>query len=289
MSDYVILTDSSCDLPRSFIDQYQVPFVSLVCNFRGKEWVDDFGKTLDYKEFYSALRQGEMSSTSQVNVQTYLDKFNEFTKQNKPIIYIGFSSALSGSVSSAYTAQKIVSEQNPHADITIIDSKSASLGQGLLVYYAYAMQKNGTNKEDLIGWLENTKLKINHWFTVDSLDHLKRGGRISGTAAFIGNILNIKPILNVNDTGGLVAAFKAKGRKKALQKIADMLEENIIDPEEQVIAISHGDCLDEVEYLVNLIKAKYTFKDMIINHVGPVIGSHSGPGTIALFFIGEKR
>jgi len=285
----VIMTDSSSDLPLSFIEGNEIPYVSLICHFRGKEYYDDFGKSLDYGEFYTAVREGEMPSTSQVNVQTYFDEFCKHMHLGNSVIYIGFSSALSGSLQSAFIARNMVLEKYKDADITIIDSKSASLGQGLLVYYANEMLRNGCTKEQIVSWLEENKLKMNHWFTVDSLDHLKRGGRISGATAMIGTILNIKPVLRVNNEGGLEPAAKVQGRKKSIKLLADKLGERIVNPESQVIAISHGDCLDDALYMQKLLTENYSLKNFIINHVGPVIGSHSGPGTLALFFLGSDR
>ncbi|MDX9871641.1 MAG: DegV family protein [Clostridia bacterium] len=289
MKKPVIITDSSSDLPRNFIDNNNIPFISLVCNFKGQEIKDDFGVTLSYKEFYDAVREKEMPSTSQVNVQTYLDSFRTYIDQGIPIIYIGFSSGLSGSLQSALLAQKIILEENKNADLTVIDSKCASLGQGLLVYYAYDLLNRNKSKEEIVSWLEENKLKMNHWFTVDSLDHLKRGGRISGPAAAVGSILNIKPVLNVDDEGKLAPVSKVQGRKKSLRMLADMLKEKMAPPEDQVIAISHSDSIKDVNYLIGLLKENYRFKDIIVNMIGPVIGAHTGAGTVALFFMGKGR
>jgi DegV family protein with EDD domain len=176
-----------------------------------------------------------------------------------------------------------------NADITIIDSKSASLGEGLLAYTANEMLKAGASKDEVVSWLETNKLRMNHWVTVDDLGHLKRGGRLSGTAAVVGTLLDIKPILRVDDDGRIVPVSKIKGRKKSIKTIFEMLQENIVSPEEQVIAISHGDCIEDAEYLKEMILKEHKVKDVIINEIGPVIGSHTGPGTIALFFMGTKR
>lgn len=285
----IIMTDSSSDLPLSFVEENNIPFVPLVYHLKGEDCLDDFGKSMDYREFYNTVRGGEMPSTSQVNVQTYVDEFSKHAEAGNPLIYIGFSSGLSGSLQSAQIARNMVMEKYKDADITVIDSKSASLGQGLLVYYAYGMQKKGCSKEQIVDWLEENKLKLNHLFTVDSLDHLKRGGRISGAAAMVGSILNIKPILHVNGEGRLEPVTKVQGRRKSIKTLADMLGQRIVNPEEQMIAISHGDCLDDALYLQNLLTENYKLDKYIINHVGPVIGSHSGPGTLALFFLGLKR
>ena len=209
--------------------------------------------------------------------------------EGRPVIYLGFSSVLSGSVNSANLAKDAVKEEIKDADITVIDSKCASLGEGLIAYQANEMLKSGASKDETVGWIEANKLRMNHWFTVDDLGHLKRGGRLSGTAAFLGTLLDIKPVLHVSDEGKLVPVSKAKGRKKSIKALYEMLQERIELPEEQVIAISHGDCLEDAEYLKDMIQKEYKVKDIIINEVGPVIGSHSGPGTLALFFLGAKR
>ncbi len=285
----VIITDTCTDLPREYIDRNAIPYLGLTVHFQGQEIEEDFGKTLKYQDFYQAVRDGEMPTTSQINVTTYYNLFKEYILQGRPIIYIGFSSALSGSVGSAFVAKKMLNDEMPDGDLTVIDSKSASLGQGLLVHLAYEMLKDGKSKEEIVTRVNETILRINHFFTVDSLDHLKRGGRISSTAAMVGSILNIKPILYVNDEGRLVPHSKVQGRKKSLRALADLLEERIENPENQVIAISHGDCLEDALYLKDILCKKFTFKDIIINYVGHVIGAHSGPGTVALFFMGKSR
>lgn len=287
--DTMLIIDSCTDLPLSYVEKNQLPFVSLICNFRGQECKDDFGKTLSYKEFYNAVRSGEMPSTSQVNVYVYTEIFKKYLAEGKSIIYLGFSSALSGSFSSAVLARDMICEENKDADITVIDSKSASLGEGLLVYYANEMLKAGATKDEVVSWLESNKLKLNHWFTVDDLGYLKRGGRVSVAAAFVGTLLDIKPILHVDDEGRLIPMSKVKGRKRSIKTLFEMLQENITAPEEQVIAISHGDCPEDAEHLKEMILKEYKVKDVIINHVGPVIGSHTGPGVVALFFMGNKR
>lgn len=285
----VIITDSCSDLPLSFITENNICALSLTCHFKGMEIPDDFGKSLNYKEFYEEVRAGEMPSTSQINVYTFVEEFKKHIQEGKSIIYIGFSSALSGTFNSAAIARQQLIEEFPDADITVIDSKSASLGEGLIVYYAVDMMKKGKSKEEIVNWIEENKLNVNHWFTVDDLGHLKRGGRISGASAAIGTLLDIKPILQVDNEGRLIPAAKVKGRKKAISTLRDKLLESIVNPEEQVIAISHGDCIEEAETLKAAILEKCKVKDVLMNNIGPVIGSHAGPGTISLFFIGKKR
>lgn len=285
----ILLTDSCCDLPLEYIEKNNISYLSLTFQFKGEEFIDDFGKTVDYKSFYNGVREGEMPITSQVNVLKFYEEFKKNVSEGNSVIYIGFSSVLSGCVNSASIAKKQIEEEFKTADITVIDSKSASLGQGLIVYYVKEMIKKGCTKEEIIHWVEENKLKLNHWFTVEDLNHLKRGGRISSAAAVVGTLLNIKPVLFINNEGKLVAFEKVKGRKKALKTLVEKLSEKIVEPEKQVIAISHGDCIEEAEYVKELIAERYKPKAFIINNVGPVIGSHSGPGTVALFFLGEGR
>lgn len=285
----IILTDSCSDLPIEYIDENQLPFLSLTCHFNGRDYKDDFGKSLSYKEFYDTIRGGTVATTSQINTYHFIEEFKKYVTQGKSVIYIGFSSALSGCVSSAEAAKKSIYEEFPDADITVIDTKCASLGQGLMVTYAVDMLKKGCSKQEIVDWIEENKLRMNHWFTVEDLIYLKRGGRISSSTAIIGTILNIKPVMHVDDEGRLIPVTKVKGRKKSLKALAQRLFDEIVNPEEQVIAISHGDCLEDANYLRELILSSVKVKDVIINNVGPVIGSHSGPGTVALFFLGHSR
>lgn len=285
-----LVIDSCSDLPESYIkDNNFICYLPLVYEIGGEEHYDNFGEGISYSEFYNKLRSGETSKTSQINVQRFYEMFRKHIENNKAVIYIGFSSVLSGCVNSASVARKQILEQYENADITVVDSKSASLGYGLLVYYACEMIKKGSSVKEVVKWLEDNKLKMNHWFTVEDLNHLKRGGRVSPAAAAVGTLLNIKPILKVDNEGRLIPDHKVKGRKKSLKVIAEILDKKIIKPENQVIAISHGDCLDDAEYVKGLILEKHKVKDVIVNYVGPVIGSHSGPGTIALFFLADER
>lgn len=285
----VILIDSSSDLPLDYVEKNKLHTLGLICLFKGGEYEDDFGKTLKYKDFYDAMRNGEVPTTSQINSYRFEEAFKKYVQENRPVIYMGISSALSGCISSAQSARESILREYESADITVIDTKSASLGEGLLVYYACELLKDGKSKQFIVDWIENNKLKLNHWFTVENLKYLKRGGRLSAASAVIGTILDIKPVLHVDDEGKIVPVTRVKGRRKSLKALANKLEEMITNPEDQVIAISHGDCLDDVEYLKGLILKKFKVKDIIINNVGTVIGSHSGPGTVALFFLGNRR
>jgi DegV family protein with EDD domain len=289
LKKFKILIDSNCDLPSEYVLKNNIPYVSLMCNFKGKTFADEFGKSIDYKYFYDEVRKGEMPTTSQVNSFTFEEAFKKYAEQGYDILYIAFSSALSGTHNSAVVAREAVLEQYKDINITIIDTKSASMGEGLIVYYAYEMMNNGSSLEEIANWIEANKLKVIHWFTVDDLNHLKRGGRVSAASAMIGSLLDIKPILQVDEEGRLIPISKAKGRKKSIKILAQKLKENIVDPENQVIGISHGDCLEDVELLKRLISEEVKVKDFLIGNIGPGVGTHSGPGTLALFFIGKNR
>ena len=209
-SEIILVIDSGCDLPLEYIKQDNIVPLGLICNFKGESIEDDFGQKFTRKNFYDAIRQGEMPTTSQINSQKYEEVFRKYATLEKPIIYIAMSSALTGTINSANIAREAILEELPGADISIVDSKCASLGQGLLVHYAYEMLKAGSSKDEIVTWIEGNKLKINHWFTVNDLNHLKRGGRISSSAAVVGTLLNIKPVLFVDNEGRLTAFSKCR-------------------------------------------------------------------------------
>ena len=289
MTKYKILIDSCCDLPREFVEKNNIPFLGLTCTFKGKTYKDDFGKSLAYKTFYDEVRGGETPTTAQINSYIFGEEFRKYVSEGYAIIYLAFSSALSGTYSSAVLAREDVLSEYKTGDITIIDSRSASLGEGLLAYYAYEMMNSGASKDEVVDWLEDNKLKVIHYFTVNDLNHLKRGGRVSATSAAIGTLLDIKPILHVDNEGRLIPVTKVKGRKKSIKALAEKLKDTIVNSEEQIIAISHGDCYDEAKLLEEFILEMVNVRGVIINSIGPVIGSHAGPGTLALFFMGKDR
>lgn len=262
--------------------------IGLICNFKGKEYIEDSGKSISYHDFYESIRNGEMPTTSQINSYRFYEVFEKYVKENTSIIYISFSSALSGTYNSSLLAKEDILEVYPNADISIINSLSASLGVGLLVYEACKLKEKGASKEEVVNYLEDTKYKVNHIFTVDDLNHLKRGGRISPAVAAIGTLLQVKPILYVSNDGTLNNFGKVKGRKKSLKALFNKLEENMNIEENETIFISHGDCIEDAEKLKEMINEKYDF-EVIINYIGLAIGSHAGPNTLALFFKGENR
>ncbi|WP_238906325.1 DegV family protein [Clostridium sp. YIM B02506] len=289
MKDYVILTDSGCDLPKDLVKDLDVNYIGLVCLFKGSEYIEDCGQSLSYKDFYKGIREGEQPTTGQVNSYRFAQEFEKHVEANKAVIYIAFSSALSGTYNSSLIARNEVLEKYPNADITIIDSKLASGGHGLLVYLAARKRQEGSTKEDLVKWIDETYLRVNSYFFVEDLNHLKRGGRISATSALVGGMLNIKPILHVNDEGKLINIAKAKGRKKAISTLFDYAERKMLNPEDQTIVITHADCLEDAETFAENLKKHLKVKEVIINYIGLAIGSHTGAGAMTVFFIGENR
>lgn len=284
----IIITDSSCDLSYEYIRENNLEVIPFPYSIDGKEYIDDFGKSLSYENFYNELRNGAMPSTSQISVFTFEQAFKKHTSEGNSVIYIGFSSALSQTFYNSIIAKNNILEENSEADITVIDSKSASVGLGAIVYYANELLKSGKTKDEIVNWIEVNKLKSNHWFIIDSLDHLKRGGRISATSAAVGTILDVKPLLNVDNEGKLSVVKKIRGRKKAIRELLDELQ-YIKNPEEQTLFINHGDCSKDAEMLRELVLKEVNAKDVMINHIGPIIGSHTGPGMLCLVFMGEGR
>jgi len=284
----IIITDSCCDLPYDYIKKNNLIVIPFPYSIDGKDYIDDFGKSLSYKDFYDKLRNGSIPSTSQITVYMFQQVFKKYAAEGNVVIYIGFSSALSQTFNNSIIAKKNVLEELPDANITVIDSKSASVGQGLIVYYANELLKQGRSSEEIVGWIENNKLRSNHWFIIDNLDHLKRGGRISAASAAVGTILDVKPMLNVNNEGKLEVVRKIRGRKKAIRELLEELK-NIENPECQTILINHGDCVKDAENLRSLVLNRVNVKDVVVNYVGPIIGSHTGPGMLCLVFMGISR
>ncbi|WP_040328928.1 DegV family protein [Clostridium ihumii] len=284
-----LITDSASDLPLEFVKDNDIDFVPLGVNIDGNFILDDLGENFKMDEFYSLIRQGKMPSTSQANVFAFEEIFEKYVKEGYKIIYIGLSSALSGTFNSSVIARNSVLEKYNDADISVIDSKSVSLGEGLLVYKACELINKGLDKEEIVKFIENIKEKVIHSIVVDDLAHLKRGGRISGATATVGSILNIKPTLTLDNEGKVVVKSKIKGKKKAIKYLASEIKDNAIDLENQTIFICHADCLTEAEELKNIILEESTVKDVIINSIGVVIGTHGGPGTLAAVFIGKER
>ncbi|MHC6179491.1 DegV family protein [Clostridium sp. JNZ X4-2] len=289
MTKPIIMTDAGCDLPASFIFENNIPFLGLICHFKGKDYEDDFGKSLSYKEFYSGLRNGEMPYTSQINEYRFTEKFKKLLKEKRPIIYIGMSSAVSGTFNSSKLAREAVINEFKDADITVIDSRDASIGLGLLVYSAYKMAQEGRSRDEIVKWLDENKLKVNHWFMVEDLKHLKRGGRISSSKAVIGTLLDIKPIIYISQDGSLKNIANVRGRRKGIKYLVDRFRERAVNTENQVIGISHGDCLEDANLLKKIMEKEFHNNKFIINTLGLGMATHCGNGMLALCFLGNER
>ena len=289
MRDFVIMTDSCCDMSINYINEKKVPFVALTCSYAGNEFNDDFGISLSYKKFYDDVRHGELPKTSQPNAECYYNVYKKYIEEDVDILYICVSSIFSGAINSANIGKAKIMDEFPNSNIFIVDALTASLGQGLMVKKAYEMKETGNNLKEIFDYLEENKMKLNTYISVDDLHHVKRGGRISSSAALIGIVLHIKPIMTVANDGHLMPIFKIKGRKNAISKLAELVVDKIENSENQVIAIGHGDCIEEAEKLKVEILKIIKVKDVLINPIGPVVGTHGGPGALAVFFWGKKR
>lgn len=290
MSDYIITTDNTADLPDDYIKEHGLGVMSLTYTIDGKTYNRENG--LSCEAFYAKMRAGSMPTTSQVNPQEAKKEFKKFLEEGgKNILHIAFSSGLSGSSNSARIAAEELMEERPDCHIRVIDSLCASLGEGLLVHHALKLQKEGMGFEELAEWLEAHKLNLVHNFTVDDLFHLYRGGRVSRMTAVVGTMINIKPVLHVDNEGHLIPVSKARGRKKSLIQLVDSMERQIGSwrDKNDWIFISHGDCIEDARFVADLVKQRLGFEHFLINHVGPTIGAHSGPGTVALFYLGDVR
>ena len=287
MNDYVILTDSSCDLPDDIVKKYQLEILQLDFIVEGEGSFHN--DQADIEKVYSKLRNGANIKTSAANISQASEAIEALFNQKKDILYLGFSSGLSSTYQTVYMAGQELMEEYPERKMISVDTLAASMGQGLLVYKACQAKDAGKSLEENAQYIEDIKLKLCHWFTVDDLFFLKRGGRISAVTATVGTILSIKPILHVDDDGHLINVSKVRGRKAAITELVNRMEKLAVHPEDQDIFISHGDCIEDAEKLASIIKERFGNDRITISYVGPVIGAHSGPGTLALFFLGEHR
>lgn len=284
-----LITDSASDLPFEYIKDNQIGVACLEVNVQGNFIKDDFGQTMSHQHFYELLRQGEKTSTSQVNIHTFEELFESYVKEGYAIIYIGLAAALSGTVNSAIAARMNILAKYPEADISVIDSKSVSLGEGLLVTKACEMIKKGCTKQEIVDWVETNRTKVIHAIVIDDLNFLKRGGRISGTTAVLGGMIGIKPSIKLDNEGNIIPGAKLKGNKNALRYLVNQVIEKGVDIENQTLFICHGDVEENAQLLKEMILEKITVKDVIINHIGTVIGTHGGPGAMAVMFLGTER
>jgi DegV family protein with EDD domain len=290
MNNYVILTDSSCDLPASLAKELDLTILPLSYEVGGTTYQNDLEwSAMPSSQFYQLLREEVSAKTSAVSVGAYVDVMEPILESGKDILVLSFSSGLSNTYQASSIAVTELSAKYPERKMYAVDTLCASLGQGLLVYHAAQLKKSGMEIGAVRDWVEQNKLHLCHWFTVADLNHLKRGGRISGATALLGTMLGIKPVMHMDDEGHLTNVSKARGRQAALKALVDRMEATAIHPEDQYVFISHGDCYDDAQAVANMVKERLGVKDTLINPVGPVIGCHSGPGTLALFFFGTTR
>lgn len=288
MKPYIISTDCMADLPADFVNEHHLSLHPLYY-LMGDVTYNAVDDALPEKEFYARMRNGEMPTTMASNPDYIRNSFIKNIQDGYDILHISFSSGLSSSYSNTAFTAKELSEEYPDSKIIVIDSLSASLGQGLLIYYACRKQASGASIEETAEYIEELKLHVCHQFTVDDLFHLHRGGRVSKATAILGTLANIKPVLHVDNDGHLINISKIRGRKRSLAALVDNMEKTVGKYKNPVVFISHGDCLEDAEYVKQLIEERFGIHDFLINYVGCTIGAHSGPGTVALFYLGETR
>lgn len=284
---YIISTDSTADLPASYIEEHGVVIQFLSYAFGN----DVYGSAnqMEPHAFYERMRAGEMPTTNASIPAEVQTSFEAYLKEGYDILHISFSSGLSASYNNARIAAKELAEQYPERNILLVDSLCASLGQGLLVHYAVTMKENGSSITEVADWLEQNKLHLCHQFTVDDLFHLHRGGRVSKATAILGTLINVKPVLHVDNEGHLTAVCNVRGRKKSLLKLVDIMGTQIEGYQNDTVFISHGDCPEDAEFVAAQVRERFGIKNILIDYVSPTIGAHSGPGTVALFYLGKER
>ena len=288
MRDFVISANSTVDLPKEWLDQNHVNVMPISYTIDDVTYQDYDGK-LSSKDFFAKLKAGSTSVTSQVNPEDAKESLEPLLKEGKDVLHLSFSSSLSGTYNSIRMAIDELKEEYPEAKIHVIDTLSACMGEGLLLYKVVGLKDKGKSFEEIVDWVEANKLNICHFFTVDDLNHLHRGGRVSKASAVIGTLVKIKPILHMDNEGTLKPIGKERGRKKALTTLVDMAVEHSGGWENDIVMISQGDALEDAQYVEKLVKEKMGVENVLINEIGSVIGSHTGPGIIALFCMGEKR
>ena len=288
MSDYVIFTDSCCDVSPEVLAKWGVPYANMTFSFDGedKEYI---GTDISNHDFYDRMRQGAHARTAAINADTFARAFTPILEEGKDILYVAFSSGLSTTVNSAHMAAEELKEQYPDRKIIIVDTLAASAGGGLMVYLAVAKKNEGATIEENAAYIESLVPQHCIWFTVDDLEYLKRGGRVSPLVAFAGGVLGIKPILQMDEEGHLIKVSTARGRKKAIEALAEKYAELSYEEKNTPIFISHAEAENDAKQLADILMQRHGAEVTLITEIGPVIGSHAGPGTIALFFIGKHR
>lgn len=293
MNEYRITCCSTADLPESYFREHQIPYACFHFTMNGREYEDDLGHSIAIEDFYQQIRQGALPSTSQVNAEQYVQLFEPILAQGQDLIHLTLSSGITSSINSALIARDMLLERYPQRRLEVIDSLAASSGFGLLVDAAWEKMQEGFSYSQLVQWLKDHRLEVHHWFFTSDLTHLKRGGRISASAAFWGNILNICPLMNVNSEGKLIPREKYRGKKKVIREILQRMKEHAAGGTDYSgkCFISHSSCLEDAKTLAGMVEESFPSLDgpVQIFDIGTVIGSHTGPGTVALFFWGDPR
>ena len=287
MNNYIIFTDSGCDIRENLLKEWGVPCFQLTFKFDGedKELTEN---DMNINDFYTCMKNGKVAKTAAINPDTFKTSFEETLKEGKDILYLSFSSGLSTTFNSSRIAAEELKEEYPERKIICVDTLCASAGQGLLLHLALQKKNEGASIEEVAQYVEDNKLNLCHWFTVDDLVYLKRGGRVSPTVAFVGSVLGIKPVLHVDNEGHLISKAKVRGRKNALSTLLSKYEELALE-KNGIVFISSADCKEDTDYMEKQFTEKYGAKVELITDIGPVIGAHAGPGTMAIFFLGKER
>ena len=290
MADFKILTDSCGDLSPALVEALELEVFPMTFVYEGKEYrnyPDD--REMDNHSFYEKLRAGEVATTAAVNVAEYVDAVEPLLQTGHDVLILAFSSGLSVTATNAVMAARELAEAFPERKIAVVDSLCASMGEGLFCYHVAKKRQSGATLEETREYAESIKLQLCHWFTVDDLNHLKRGGRVSTATALVGTMLGIKPVLHVDDEGHLIPVSKVRGRRQSLDSLVKHMQETAMDPAGQMVFISHGDCLEDARYVEEQVRQRLGVQEVRVGYIGPVIGAHSGPGTVALFFLGKER
>jgi len=288
MRDYVILTDSACDISPALLAEWNIGYKNLTFKFTDSD-TEYSNEDMNATEFYAEMRNGRVAKTAAVNIDSFVEMFEAYLKEGKDVLYLGFSSGLSSTYNAGRMAAEALAEKYPDAKVLTVDTLAASAGEGLMVYLTLQKKLEGATVEEAAQYCKDLIANTSIWFTVDDLNYLKRGGRISPTTAFVGNALGIKPILHMDEEGHLVSVGKVRGRKASILEMAKKYDTLALDKQGGTVFISHGDCIADAEFLANTLHEKHGVTVKVITDVGPVIGAHSGPGTLALFFVGEHK
>jgi DegV family protein with EDD domain len=285
----ILITDSSCDLPSKVVEDLGLGLVSLHFSFDGRDYTDDLGRSMSHAEFYRRMRAGETPTTTAVPLADYLEVFRAAAESGRPALLLGIAGALSSSYDAALAAAKMVNDERPDADIRVIDTANASASLGFLVLEAAQRVASGADIDALEHWAVDARLRVNGYFTLDTLEHLRRGGRIPNIVAYAGTVLDVRPILRIDGKGELVLAGQAHGRRKSIKALVDIVEQRAVGSASHRVIIAHGDAAEDAEALRKLLRSRMLFKETLITELGPVMAAHAGPGMLAVVFYGAGR